>query len=134
MMTDAHQEESSSASFDGTTLPRSIRWRLQLGLLRMPTETSGTLPANTAEGLLAANKELLATQRDRYDHLILQYDGDRFQSFEDEDDDDEIANAAAAADASDGSSSNLTDAVAALDPLSLMVHQQDMREEKEARQ
>jgi hypothetical protein len=98
----------------------------------MPTNTSGaSLPANTLEGLLlltAANKELLATQRDRYDQLVLQYDGDRFQSVGDDDEN-------AAAYASNGRSSNLTDtAIAALDPLSLMVHQQDLREEKEARQ
>jgi hypothetical protein len=51
---------------DGPSLPRSIRWRLQLGLLRLPDAEDPV----SLDDLYEFNASLLQEQRARYDNLV----------------------------------------------------------------
>eukprot|EP00547_Thalassionema_nitzschioides_P008269 CAMPEP_0194226836 /NCGR_PEP_ID=MMETSP0156-20130528/42544_1 /TAXON_ID=33649 /ORGANISM="Thalassionema nitzschioides, Strain L26-B" /LENGTH=725 /DNA_ID=CAMNT_0038959299 /DNA_START=54 /DNA_END=2231 /DNA_ORIENTATION=- len=61
-------------SINGSCLPRSIRWRIQLGLLKVPSSGEGF------EILLTENDPLVQEQRKRYETYVSLHDGDRFQS------------------------------------------------------
>jgi hypothetical protein len=107
------------STFDGTTLPRSLRWKLQFGLLQMPLDDSinGIVPG--IDSLVTENTSLVKEQRERYNQLVLKLDNDRFQKIggdlKEEDEDPR------------GPDINL-------DPLSMLVRQDEEREAQEARE
>jgi hypothetical protein len=98
---------------DGPSLPRSIRWRLQLGLLALP---SSEKDAWSTEELYAHNASLLRDQRTRYQQLVEKYEVHHESTTEEEEDKPE----AALAERSDEAAT-----AAALDPLTAIVREQE---------
>ena len=103
---------------DGTSLPRSIRWRLQLGVLEMPPEGNTSLPARCLDRLYAANAQRVRAARERYDRLVAKYDKDRYRNLH--------GGTNADGDKRDHDDANL-------DPLSMLVKQAEALEEQEAK-
>lgn len=54
---------------DGSLLPRSIRWRIQLGLLQVPEDLDGADPA-LLNSLTELNRTRVEEQRAHYDALL----------------------------------------------------------------
>lgn len=55
---------SPAATLDGSSLPRSVRWRLQLGLLNIPRLDTG---------FCDQNRHIVRLQRDRYLKLVTRH-------------------------------------------------------------
>lgn len=102
-----------------SSLPRSIRWRLQLGLLNMPeAQAAGDEDTSFRESLVSTNQYLLQDQRERFDTLFLQYDHDRYPRHLEESNDE----------------LSLESDDEEVDPLTHILQQQEARQAKEARQ
>jgi hypothetical protein len=99
---------------DGPSLPRSIRWRLQLGLLALP---SSEKDAWSTEELYTYNASLLHDQRTRYQELVEKYEVHQESTTEEEEEDKPEA---ALAERSDEATT-----AAALDPLTAIVREQE---------
>ena len=99
----------------GPLLPRSIRWRLQLGLLALPppSENDGC----STEELYTYNSSLLHDQRTRYQDLVEKYEVHVVST---ESDTQQEAAAPPEAEIPDE-----TTALAALDPLTAIVREQE---------
>lgn len=106
---------------DGPSFPRSIRWRLQLGLLALPNDADDDNDNDCSmEDIYKYNASLLHDQRSRYHDLVDKY---------------EVGLHAAAAsveaavqekeEAPAESKNNNHDSTAALDPLTAMVREQE---------
>ena len=54
---------------DGPSLPRSVRWRLQLGVWKLPHKDEGELQW-TLEEILERNHDLIEIQRGNYNLLV----------------------------------------------------------------
>lgn len=105
---------------DGTSLPRSIRWRLQLGVLEMPPRDNATYTvACFLDRLYEVNAKRVGMARERYDRLVTKYDKDRFKDLP----------RGEAHDGHDKRETNYDN----LDPLSMLVKQAEAREEQEAK-
>lgn len=129
---------------DGSLMPRSIRWRIQLGLLKIPETTPDqTTPASLSD-LAKHNRERLARQRQDYNRLVEKHevhrvhhavveDQDGFVVTDDsqtvEDDVDPLLHPSH--DASQNRGSALPNEKAApLDPLTAMVMEQEKQEKR----
>ena len=110
--------EPSSHSIDGTCLPRSIRWRLQLGVLEMPHVENTNFSARCLDRLHSTNAQRIRLARERYDRLVEKYDKDSFRNIFGETD----------AEGDKGKNDDTS-----LDPLSMLVKQDEAREEQEAK-
>lgn len=102
-----------------SSLPRSIRWRLQLGLLKMPeAQADGDEDTSFLESLVSTNNYLLQDQRERFNTLFLRYDRDRYPRHLEESNDEP----------------SLESDDEEVDPLTQILQQQEARQAKEARQ
>lgn len=59
---------------DGPLLPRSIRWRLQLGLWILPDRENDQEQLWTLQEILDHNREIIEQQRQGYSQLLLQFE------------------------------------------------------------
>lgn len=121
---------------DGPSLPRSIRWRLQLGLLALPNskddeEEDGSEEPTmlTEQDLYEYNASLMHDQRQRYLDLREQHrealEAFRNESHHRDESNDETSNDVPAQD----TASTSTDATL-LDPLTAMVREQEAQEKR----
>jgi hypothetical protein len=66
-------KRQSNKGMDGTLMPRSIRWRIQLGLLQVPEDEASeqqNKASPSLSDLAKHNQERLALQRQEYDRLV----------------------------------------------------------------
>lgn len=74
MVQEVNQDKNVSiSSINGACLPRSIRWRIQLGLLKVPKGGGGV------DEMLTESESLVQAQRERYDEYLSLYDTDRIE-------------------------------------------------------
>ncbi|KAL3899100.1 MAG: hypothetical protein SGARI_006532, partial [Bacillariaceae sp.] len=104
---------------DLSALPRSVRWRIQLGLLQEPPSSDISRQCTLAE-VTECNRELVEQQNERFKKMVEQH------LEEDEEEPEGDNQAAAAPDATNNNSA------AMLDPLTAMVMEQEAQETRKA--
>ena len=105
---------------DGPSLPRSIRWRLQLGLLQLP-ESADTDSLSLQE-LYEWNATQLQEQRERYRDLVEKHEANHIVFPLQQEQHEEEAEQAPVSPAVDNN--------AMLDPLTAMVREQEAQEKR----
>jgi len=116
-------------------LPRSVRWRIQLGLLRDPTATAANNTnvdsdenLCTLQTVLEYNSEIIAKQADRFKELVEKY----IEETIDEAENGEEQSKNCLSDNSRVDVSNAAAKRAEIDPLTAMVMEQEAQETRKA--
>lgn len=117
---------------DGPSLPRSIRWRLQLGLLALPNSNGDEKEQDNVysfKELYECNASLLQDQRRRYQDLVEQH-AETLHAFLHAEQQDDNTNANKQASQESTPANETTTAAVSLDPLTAMLREQEAQEKR----
>ena len=119
---------------NGVLLPRSIRWRIQLGVLDMPPSLS---PWTLEKDLMNHNRDKLSKQRKRYNDLHSRHHHNH-QEEEEEEEEEEPTNTdnlmvTATTTPQEATTTTTTTTTTMLGPLTMLVQQQEAMEAQDRR-